>query len=73
MIDRLGIQPIEGVEFLFLEDLRADIGKLEALWELLTGRLLPRRLIRQLPNQQPGDTAVLLFTSDRKVCPRRYR
>ena len=51
LIDRLGIQ-IEGAEYLFLEDVRSGIGKLEAARMLLTTYVFPGRLVHDLP--RPG-------------------
>ena len=56
LIDRLGIQ-IEGAEYLFLEDVRAGIGKLEAAMTLLSTYVLPGRLLHGLPTagrRRPG-------------------
>ena len=53
LIDRLGIQ-IEGAEYLFLEDVRAGIGKLEAAMTLLSTYVLPGRLLHRLPRPEPS-------------------
>ncbi|MCE0523861.1 MAG: AMP-binding protein [Methylacidiphilales bacterium] len=68
-IDRLGLK-IEGVEYLFLEDLRKSIGKIEALAALLGIRLFPRKLLASLPRIDPNDTAVVLFTSGSEKAPK---
>lgn len=69
LIDRLGLAP-PGAPFIFLEELRATVGKLEALKTLLATRLAPGRFLRRLPRQQPGDTAVILFTSGSESTPK---
>jgi long-chain-fatty-acid--[acyl-carrier-protein] ligase len=75
LIDRLGIQ-IEGAEYLFLEDVRAGIGKLEAVMTLLSTYVLPSRLLRAVPRPgvsgAPGvdDPAVVLFTSGSENTPK---
>jgi long-chain-fatty-acid--[acyl-carrier-protein] ligase len=68
-IDRAGIK-IEGVEYLFLEDLRHDIGKLEALATLLGLRLFPAKFLAALPLFHPDETAVVLFTSGSEKAPK---
>ena len=69
LIDRLGLAPF-GADFVFLEDLRAEVGKLEALATLLATRFTPGRFLRRLPRQQPGDPAVILFTSGSESTPK---
>jgi acyl-CoA synthetase (AMP-forming)/AMP-acid ligase II/1-acyl-sn-glycerol-3-phosphate acyltransferase/acyl carrier protein len=68
-IDRVGVK-IEGVEYVFLEDLRKGIGKLEALATLLGLRLFPERVLAGLPRFEPDDTAVVLFTSGSEKAPK---
>jgi long-chain-fatty-acid--[acyl-carrier-protein] ligase len=68
-IDRAGIK-IEGVEYLFLEDLRNDIGKFEALATLLGLRLFPAKFLAALPLFHPDETAVVLFTSGSEKAPK---
>ncbi len=48
LVDRLGIQ-IQGAEYVYLEDLKSQIGKLEAVAALLSTYLLPRRQLARLP------------------------
>lgn len=69
MIDRLGIE-VEGAEYLFLEDIKAGIGKPEALWSLLGTYVFPSRLVNRIPQQQPDDPAVFLFTSGSESFPK---
>ena len=69
LIDRLGIQ-IEGAEYLFLEDVRAGIGKLEAAMTLLSTYVLPGRLLHGLPRPDLDAPAVVLFTSGSESTPK---
>ncbi len=69
VIDRLGIQ-IEGAEYMFLEDVRAGIGKLEAALCLTSTYVLPGRLLRGLPQPKVDDAAVILFTSGSESTPK---
>ncbi|HEX4138925.1 MAG TPA: AMP-binding protein, partial [Candidatus Methylacidiphilales bacterium] len=68
-IDRTGVK-IEGVEYLFLEDLRKEIGKLEALTTLLGIRLFPHAQLARLPKIDPDKPAVVLFTSGSEKAPK---
>lgn len=69
LIDRLGIR-IAGVEYVFLEDLRAGTGKLEALATLAATAVFPGRLLKRLPRPQVDDAAVVLFTSGSESTPK---
>ncbi len=69
MIDRLGIE-IQGAEYVYLEQVRSSIKKPEALLALLGTYILPRRILRSLPPQQPDDPAVFLFTSGSESLPK---
>ncbi len=69
LIDRLGIE-ISGAEYVFLEDVRAEIGKLAALAALAGTYLFPRRLLRRLPRPEPDAPAVVLFTSGSESAPK---
>ncbi len=53
LIDRLGIE-VKGAEYVFLEDLRGGIGKVEALATLAATYLLRRRFLRDLPRPGSG-------------------
>ncbi len=68
-VDRLGIE-VEGADYAFLEDLRADIGKGEGLGALLASYLMPGGFLRRLPRQQCDDPAVVLFTSGSESAPK---
>ena len=69
LIDRLGIQ-IEGTEYVYLEDLRGQIGKLEAAMTLLSTYLLPGSLLRRAPRPDVDSPAVVLFTSGSESTPK---
>ena len=69
LIDRLGIE-VRGADYLFLEDLRGEIGKPEALAALLGTYLLPSRLLRHLPRPDADEPAVVLFTSGSESTPK---
>jgi long-chain-fatty-acid--[acyl-carrier-protein] ligase len=68
-IDRIGVK-IEGVEYVFLEDIRKGIGKVEALTTLLRIRFLSGGVLASLPSIKPEDTAVVLFTSGSEKAPK---
>ena len=68
-IDRIGVK-IEGVEYVFLEDVRKGIGKVEALATLLGMRLLSGAVLASQPSIKPEDTAVVLFTSGSEKAPK---
>jgi acyl-CoA synthetase (AMP-forming)/AMP-acid ligase II len=68
-IDRLGLQ-IEGVEYVYLEDLRKDIGKVEGLLALLRLRFLSSSILASLPRPNPDSPAVILFTSGSEKAPK---
>lgn len=68
-IDRTGIQ-VADTEYLFLEDLRKSIGKIELLFTLLKTRWLPNVLLREVPRPDPDQPAVVLFTSGSEKAPK---
>ncbi len=68
-VDRMAIE-VRGTEYLFLEDVKAGVGKLEALTTLLATRFLSGRLLRSLPSAEPEDPAVILFTSGSEKAPK---
>jgi long-chain-fatty-acid--[acyl-carrier-protein] ligase len=68
-IDRLGIR-VEGATYLWLEELREDIGRLELLRTLLTVRFLPGRIRRHVPRVSPDQPMVVLFTSGSEKAPK---
>ena len=68
-IDRLGIE-MEGVEYVYLEDIRGGIGKLEALTMLLRTKFFASALPALLPKVDPDSPAVVLFTSGSEKAPK---
>jgi long-chain-fatty-acid--[acyl-carrier-protein] ligase len=68
-VDRIGVK-IEGVEYVCLEDLRRDIGKLEALGALLSVRFRPGSVLGSVPRPGRDETAVVLFTSGSEKAPK---
>jgi long-chain-fatty-acid--[acyl-carrier-protein] ligase len=68
-LDRTGVA-VEGVSYLFLEDLRRKIGRWELLRTLLTVRLWPGRIRRRVPRPTPDRPAVVLFTSGSERAPK---
>ncbi|MBI3879587.1 MAG: AMP-binding protein [Verrucomicrobia bacterium] len=68
---KLNLQPLTeaGIEFIYLEDLRAGIGKFAKLATLLRFRLfgIPRSAFR---TPHSSDTAVILFTSGSEGVPK---
>lgn len=69
VIDRLRIE-VEGVEYVFLEDIRERIGKTELAGAMAASYLTPRRFLRATANQGPDDPAVVLFTSGSESTPK---
>lgn len=69
LIDRLGIE-VRGAEYVFLEDVKAGIKKLEALRSLVGTYLWPSRALRHVPRPNPDDPAVVLFTSGSESTPK---
>jgi long-chain-fatty-acid--[acyl-carrier-protein] ligase len=69
LIDRLGIE-VAGADYVFMEDLRPQIGKFEALRTLLATYLVPRSFLRGLPAPNVDDPAVVLFTSGSESAPK---
>jgi long-chain-fatty-acid--[acyl-carrier-protein] ligase len=68
-IDRSGVA-VEGVQYLFLEDLRRKIRRWELLRTLLAVRLMPGRIRRRVPRPDPNRPAVVLFTSGSERAPK---
>lgn len=67
--DRLGLV-IEGVQFLDVEDLRRQVGRLERLLVMLEVRGWPGRIRRYVPQSPPSTTAAILFTSGSEKAPK---
>lgn len=68
-IDRTGIE-IDGVEMVFLEDLRQQVGKLEKLSTALRTRFRGRAIEAAVPEVLPHEPAVVLFTSGSERAPK---
>jgi long-chain-fatty-acid--[acyl-carrier-protein] ligase len=68
-VDRSGVA-VEGIQYLFLEELRQEIGKGEQLRTLLTVRWLPGRVRARMPRLDPEQPAVVLFTSGSEKAPK---
>ena len=71
-IDRTKTE-VPGTAYLFLEDVRAGMGKLELLRRLLAVRWFPGRTKARLLSQTPADAhapAVVLFTSGSEKAPK---
>ncbi len=68
-VDRVGVK-IDGVEYVYLEDIRKSIGKFEALTTLVRIRLFPHAVLASLPKIDPGQTAFVLFTSGSEKAPK---
>ncbi len=68
-IDRTGIE-VEGTQYMCLEDVRRGIGRLELLRTLWAVRLLPGRIRRRIPQADPDQPAVVLFTSGSEKAPK---
>ncbi len=69
LIDRLGIE-VAGADYVFMEDLRPQIGKFEALRTLLASYLVPKSFLRGLPRPSVDEPAVVLFTSGSESAPK---
>lgn len=68
-IDRSGVE-VEGVQYVFLEDLRRETGRLELLRSLLAIRFLPGSVRRRIPKLPADRPAVVLFTSGSEKAPK---
>jgi long-chain-fatty-acid--[acyl-carrier-protein] ligase len=61
---------IEGVDYLFIEDLLATVGKLERVRTLLRVRWRPGSVRRAIPAVMPDQPAAVLFTSGSEKAPK---
>jgi long-chain-fatty-acid--[acyl-carrier-protein] ligase len=68
-LDRSGVE-VEGVQYVFLEDLRRETGRAEQLRTLLAVRFLPGSIRRRLPRITVDRPAVVLFTSGSEKAPK---
>lgn len=69
LIDRLGIE-VAGAEYVFLEDLRPQIGRWAAVRTLAASYLAPGSFLRGLPKPDVDAPAVVLFTSGSESTPK---
>ncbi len=67
-VDRLGVE-IEEVDYAFLEDLRAGIGRLEAALTLARTYVSIRSFLRGVPLYDEDDPAVVLFRYGSEAAP----
>ncbi|HUY33006.1 MAG TPA: AMP-binding protein [Pirellulales bacterium] len=68
-IDRTAII-VQGTEYLYLEEIRENLGKFKPLLTLLTVRLRPGGVRRLIPHIRPDQPAVVLFTSGSEKSPK---
>ncbi len=68
-IDRTGIT-VAGTQYLFMEDLRQTVSKVEALLTLMKVRYLPGVVQRNTPLVDADSPAVVLFTSGSEKTPK---
>jgi long-chain-fatty-acid--[acyl-carrier-protein] ligase len=68
-IERTEIK-VNGVEYLYLEDLRKEVSKLELFLTLLRVRFLSAGIRRLLPKIDPQQPAMVLFTSGSEKAPK---
>jgi long-chain-fatty-acid--[acyl-carrier-protein] ligase len=68
-VDRTGVV-VAGVNYLFLEDVRGEMGRWELLRTLLSVRLRPGRIRAQVPRPVPDQPALVLFTSGSEKAPK---
>jgi long-chain-fatty-acid--[acyl-carrier-protein] ligase len=68
-LDRTGVE-LEGIDYVCLDELRQDIGRLELLRTLLAVRFRPGRIRRRVPRTDPDREAMILFTSGSEKAPR---
>lgn len=71
-VDRIQVE-VPGAEYLFLEDVRSGMSRLELVRRMLSVRLFPSRTRRSLLkplSSDPHQTAVILFTSGSEMAPK---
>jgi long-chain-fatty-acid--[acyl-carrier-protein] ligase len=68
-LDRAGVT-VEGAQYLFLEDLRHQVGRVELLRTLLAVRLRPGSIRARVPRVDAGQHAMVLFTSGSERAPK---
>jgi long-chain-fatty-acid--[acyl-carrier-protein] ligase len=68
-IDRIGVKS-DGWSYVYMEDLRAGMGRFELLRNLLTVRFLPSLVRSHIPKSAADNYAVILFTSGTEKAPK---
>lgn len=68
-IDRMNIT-VEGAQYVFIEDIRAQIGRFEKIGALLRVRFAPASVLNAVAKPDPGSPAVVLFTSGSEKAPK---
>lgn len=68
-MDRVGIE-IPNIQFMYMEEIRKDIGKIELLRTLFRVRFAGQTIYHMLPKVSPDDPAVVLFTSGSEKAPK---
>lgn len=68
-LDRFNVE-LQGVRFLFLEDLHREIGRIEQLATLIAVKFLPRSIRSLAPKLGPDQHALVLFTSGSERAPK---
>jgi long-chain-fatty-acid--[acyl-carrier-protein] ligase len=68
-LDRLDVE-LDKIEYVYLEDLRQGIGKVELLRTLLGVRWFPKGVRKRVPPTDPDRPAVVLFTSGSEKAPK---
>jgi acyl-CoA synthetase (AMP-forming)/AMP-acid ligase II/1-acyl-sn-glycerol-3-phosphate acyltransferase/acyl carrier protein len=69
LVDRLGIE-VPGGEYIFLEDIKQGISKFEGALALASTYIAPGSWRKNLPQQDPDEPAVFLFTSGSESLPK---
>ena len=68
-VDRVGVQ-VEGTRYVYLEELRATVGRGELLRAIMRVRWRPGSVRRAVPAVSPDRPAVVLFTSGSEKAPK---
>ncbi len=68
-IDRAGVR-VQGADYVYLEEVRGSVGRLELLRTLASTALFPSRVRAEVPRRDPNGHAVVLFTSGSEKAPK---
>ena len=68
-LDRVEVT-VAGTDYLAIEDLRAQVGRLGMMRRFLQTRFAPASVRRNVPAARPDDPAVILFTSGSETAPK---